>query len=489
MVMNGKLEPTYISILENNFIENMKKNKYIYSKISFFVGVILSVIVGCDRSPSDEAAFATFPNDGEVFIDGFTGGLDYFPFDGSYFEAFTVDKETKYKGSAAMRFDVPNLGDPKGAYAGAIFRLASERDLTGYDALTFWAKGTRPGKINEIGFGQDFAENKYLVTTDLQLTTTWKKYVIPIPDASKLIAERGLFWYAEGPENGEGYTFWIDELKFEKLGTIAQPRPSILKGVDVVEQSFIGSNRTLTDLTQTFNLESGTNQTVTAAPSYFIFKSSNVDVARVSELGVVSIIGAGTAKITASLGSVAAAGSLTINSLGSFTVAPTPVHPAANVISIFSNAYTNQPVEYYNGYWAPYQTTLGQDDIHINGNDVIKYSQLNFVGIQFTKPTINMSQMTHFHVDVQVKDAIPAGGFLTIKLQDIGADNTFGTGDDAAGEIKYTSTTLVAGSWVSIDVPLSSFSGLTKKSNLAQVVFISDATIKDILVDNIYFHK
>jgi hypothetical protein len=37
-----------------------------------------------------------------------------------------------------------------------------------------------------------------------------------------------MFWYAEGPENGNGYTFWIDELKYEKLGTVAQPRPAIL---------------------------------------------------------------------------------------------------------------------------------------------------------------------------------------------------------------------------------------------------------------------
>jgi hypothetical protein len=468
----------------------MKNRKFIYLKNIFILGLLFVATVSCEREISDEVEFATSPNTAEVFIDGFSSGLDYFPFDGSNFEAFTVDKETKYNGSAAMRFDVPNVGDPAGAYAGAIFRLETGRDLSGYDALTFWAKGTRSGKINEIGFGQDFGENKYLVTTDLQLTTTWRKYVIPIPDASKLIAERGLFWYAEGPENGEGYTFWIDELKFEKLGTIAQPRPAIFNGVDSVEQTFIGSVTTITGLTQTFNLASGINQTVSAAPSYFTFKSSNVDVARVSELGVVSIVGTGTAKITASLGSVAAAGSLTINSLGGFTAAPTPpIRNASDVISIFSNAYTNQPVEYYNGYWAPYQTTLGQDDIHINGNDVIKYSVLNFVGIQFTKPTINVSQMTYFHIDVQVKDAIPSGGFLTIKLQDIGPDNTFGTSDDAAGEIKYTSTTLVAGSWVSIDVPLSSFSGLTKKSNLAQVVFVSDATIKDILVDNIYFHK
>jgi hypothetical protein len=29
-----------------------------------------------------------------------------------------------------------------------------------------------------------------------------EKYIIPIPDASKLRAERGLFWYAE--EDGKG---------------------------------------------------------------------------------------------------------------------------------------------------------------------------------------------------------------------------------------------------------------------------------------------
>jgi hypothetical protein len=39
------------------------------------------------------------------------------------------------------------------------------------------------------------------------------KVIIPIPDASKLTLEKGMFWYAEGPENGNGYTFWIDELK------------------------------------------------------------------------------------------------------------------------------------------------------------------------------------------------------------------------------------------------------------------------------------
>jgi hypothetical protein len=52
-------------------------------------------------------------------------------------------------------------------------------------------KGTQAGLINEIGFGQDFLENKYLVTTNLQLTSNGKIY-IPIP-RSKLRAEEDCF--------------------------------------------------------------------------------------------------------------------------------------------------------------------------------------------------------------------------------------------------------------------------------------------------------
>jgi hypothetical protein len=74
-----------------------------------------------------------------------------------------------------MRFDVPNVGIR--AYSGAIF--VQKQRVTGFDALTFWAKGTQAGLINEIGFGQDFLENKYLVTTNLQLTSNWKNILFP----------------------------------------------------------------------------------------------------------------------------------------------------------------------------------------------------------------------------------------------------------------------------------------------------------------------
>ncbi len=457
-------------------------------KSALLIAVVLLIASSCERDLSDDAQLTTYPTNGDVFIDGFSAGLGYGAFGNTVLTGFNVDQEVKYKGTASMRFDVPNVGDPAGAYVGGVYIDPVGRDLSGYDALTFWAKGSQSATINELGFGNDFHLNKYLVTMkDVSLGTNWKKYTIPLPDPSKLKAEKGVFWYSEGPENGKGYTFWIDEVKFEKLGTVAHPKPSIMDGQDKTQDSFVGSNSKITPLTQTFNMANGVNQTVTVSPYYFNFTSSDTKVATINEMGEVSIVGSGKAVITASLNGVDAKGSLTINSLGKYTPAPVPTVDASTVTSIFSNAYTNVPVEYYNGYYAPYQTTQGQDDIHINGDDIIHYTNLNFVGTQFSKPTINGTQFTHLHVDIQVKEQMTAGDYLKIQIVDFGADGVFDGGNDTKGTVKYLNTDLTTGSWVSFDIPISNFVGLTNKAHLAQILFVSDATISDIYVDNIYF--
>lgn len=480
----------YISILENNNNKTIMKNKTIsYLKKIFFLALIIILNVNCERNLSDDATLSTYPKTAEVFIDGFSSGLDYGAFGGSKPTAFTVDKEVKYAGTASMRFDVPSVGDPSGTYAGGVFIDGSGRNLADYDALTFWVKGSQAATLNEVGFGTDFGLNKYnVVMKNVSIGTNWQKVIIPIPDASKLIQEKGMLWYSEGPENGLGYTFWMDNVKYEKLGTIAHPEPAILNGIDSNEQTFIGSNITLSGLTDTFNMPTGTNQIVSVAPSYFTFTSTNTSVATVNELGVISVIGSGSCVIKATLAGKQALGSLTINSLGAFTPAPTPTQNASNVISIFSNAYTNVPVEYYNGFWAPYQTTQGQADVHINGNDIIKYSQFNFVGIQFAQPTINASQMTHVHLDLKVQNATGPGNSIKIALNDFGTDGIYGGGNDSGFNYTYNNPALGAGSWVSIDLPLSSFTGLTSRAHLAQIVLESNSGITDLLVDNIYFY-
>jgi hypothetical protein len=463
----------------------MKNRKFNYVKITILLGLIFSMTISCDRDISDDAQLAGFSKAGDVFIDGFTGGLDYFPFADSYFEAFSVDTETKYAGSASMRFDVPNVGDPAGAYAGAIFRLEPGRDLSGYDALTFWAKGTRAGRINEIGLGQDFDENKYLVTTDLQLTTNWRKYIIPLPDASKLTQERGMFWYAEGPENGEGYSFWIDELQYEKLGTIAQPRPSIFNGNDVVGDSFIGVTTQITGLQQTFNLGSGIDQTVSAAPSYFEFSSSNQSVATVSDAGVITIVGGGSAVITATLNGIEAAGSFTVNSLGDFELAPIPMRDPIKVTSIYSDTYNNVPVDFFNGFWEPFQTTLSADFV-VNGNNILNYTNFNFVGNQFANPTVDATVKSNLHINMYIPGNIPSNLDFLISIVNFGPDQVDGGGDDTRQQVFFNSSDFESNTWSTLEIPIT----LASRNNIGLIIYenINGSPLSNFYLDNIYFY-
>ncbi len=452
--------------------------------------IIILAAIGCTRDDEDLQP-ATFSTNADIFIDGFSSGLQYLPFAGSKLDAFTVDTETRYNGSAAMRFDIPNEGDPDGSFAGAIFPDAGGRNLTEYNALTFWAKATQAGSINEIGFGNDFGENKFLVSlSNLQLSTNWKKYILPIPDPSKLTKENGMIWYSEGPEDGKGYTFWLDEVKFENVGGFTQPKAQILNGEDTRVESFIGAGVPLSGLQKTVTLSSGIERTVTAAPAYFTFISSDPNVATVNDEGMVMVVGPGSTVITATLAGVTAQGSLTLNSIGEFAFAPIPDEDPADVISIFSNAYEDIPLDYYNGFWQ-FSTTKGGNDLEIEGDNIISYTDLNFVGIQFATdvPTIDASAMTHLHIDLLVTQALEDEDFLRIGLNDIGPDNAFGGGDDSGEELTFTATTLKSQEWVSLDIPLSDFAGLINRGNLAQVVFVSDNTISSLLVDNIYLYK
>jgi len=94
--------------------------------------------------------------------------------------------------------------------------------------------------------------------------------------------------------------------------------------------------------------------------------------------------------------------------------------------------------------------------------------------------------MTYFHMDIWTPDPT-AGKTFKVMLVDFGANGIFGGGDDSSSEISVTSPTLSTGSWVSLNIPMSSFSGLTSKSHLAQMVLSGD--IPNVYVDNVYFYK
>lgn len=467
----------------------MKNRIFNTVKISMLFAALFAITVSCERDLSDDATLATFSKTGEVFTDNFVNmGSDfYLPFAGSKLDAFSVDTQEGYLSNASIRINVPNADNPTGNFAGAILRIdGAGRDLSGFDAITFWARASQGVRVDAFGFGQDFLENKFQVTTNnVGIETGWTKYTIPIPDPSKLVQERGMFWYAMGTQatGGLGYTVWLDEIKFEKLGTVAQPRPVILDSQNVVQQTFTGSSIPLTGLSQTFNLAAGGDVTVTAAPSYFNFTSSNSTVAQVSELGVVAVIGAGTAVITGSVAGVDASGSLTVTSTGALPAAPTPPQPQSLVKSIFSDSYTLETTSNFSpGFGgSTTQTTVATS----NNDNVLIYANNNFTGIIFDN-TVDASAQTFMHVDVYVQQP---NAQLRIDVRDIGADgiissdfNGFPTGDDR--EIRFNTPTLTTGVWTSFDIPLTG-NILNQKNNLGAIILVGGP---NFILDNIYFY-
>lgn len=467
----------------------MKNIKLQFSALALLALSVILTVLACKRDLEDLEP-ATFPTTPEVFIDGFSEGLNYGAFGGSKVTAFDVDTEVKYRGAASMKFAVPDAGDPQGAYAGGAYFTSVGRDLSGYDAITFWAKASKSASIDVVGFGNDFGESKFLTTLrDVKVNTNWQKYIIPIPDPSKLKQEKGMFFYSEGPENELGYTFWIDELKFEKLGTIAHPRPAMLDGQDQVFSPETGQQLTIGGLKVTFNMPSGVDQSIDAAPSYFEFSSSNPSVASVSDKGVVTVLDAGDAVITAKLGGADAAGSLTLTStgqaVGPTSPAPPPTVNADSVISLFSNVYNNVNVDTWNTRW---QFSTAEDfDVKIAGDDVKRYRNLNFVGIEFASQPIDATAMTHFHLDIWTPDPTDLPKAFKVLLVDFGANGVFGGNDDSSHELSFTRPTLVSNQWVSLDIPLSNFTGLVNRAHLAQLVLSGD--LPNVYVDNVYFYN
>lgn len=432
--------------------------------------------IGCGRDNSQKPAP---PNtDPIVFDDAFGNRATFQAFAGSKVDAVTLDTVEKFSGTTSLKISVPGPGDVTGTYAGGAFTTDLDRELTGYNALTFQVKSSIATTLDVAGLGNDnTGTSKFEAKISvIPVTTGWTKVVIPIPDASKLGSEQGLFFFAEGIKNGAPHTIWFDDVKFENLLTISNPRPALApKTVD----SFVGATVVLDGTTTVFNVN-GMDQTVAHMAGYFAFASTNTSVAAVTN-GALNVVGPGSTVITAKLGTVNATGEVTLNASTPPTVAaPTPTAPAAKVVSLFSNAYTNVGVDTWSATW----DIATVADIRIAGNDTKIYTDLTYAGIEFTTQTVNATAMTHLHLDIWA----PAGGTFKVKLVDFGEDGLFGGAPDSEHELTFTASSnppFTTGAWVGLEIPLDNFRNLTARGHLAQMILAGDA--RTFYLDNVYF--
>lgn len=154
---------------------------------------------------------------------------------------------------------------------------------------------------------------------------------------------------------------------------------------------------------------------------------------------------------------------------GPAEAAPTPpARDAADVISVFSGAYTDLEGTDFNPNWGQSTVVTTED---IAGNATLKYANLNYQGTQFATP-IDASGMDYIHVDMWTSDAT-AINFSLIS--------------SGPAETPYA-LPITSGTWVSYDIALTEYSGVVNLSDIIQFKFDGTAG-STIYLDNIYFYS
>ena len=156
--------------------------------------------------------------------------------------------------------------------------------------------------------------------------------------------------------------------------------------------------------------------------------------------------------------------------------APAPAAPQYSVISVFSDSY-NDVVDDFRAQWSEAQTVL--TSAFIGDNNILKYSNMGFVGIDIPEP-IDASSYESFHADVwSPVDA-------TVRVEIINTSNDdFNFFTKAVWELQ-----IYAGQWKSIDISNIANSDIEDLETIGQLAFHvvnNDAKDGILVVDNIYF--
>ena len=145
--------------------------------------------------------------------------------------------------------------------------------------------------------------------------------------------------------------------------------------------------------------------------------------------------------------------------------APTPSESAADVLSIFSDAYSDISGVNFDPNW-------GQATAVTVASGEINYQNLNYQGTTFGGPR-DVSGYGYFHIDIHPQQS----GSLQLFL--INSTAVSGTVVET-----YFDLNLTANQWNSFDIPLSSFTPLVDLTKVDEIKIVGSG---DLTLDNLYF--
>lgn len=92
-------------------------------------------------------------------------------------------------------------------------------DLTGYKRLTVWARSDKPAKLAKFcvgGIMGDHGDSDAAEVGPIDLTSKWQKFTIDLTDKNLSHLVGGFCWAASRDDNQDGFTMYLDEIRFEK---------------------------------------------------------------------------------------------------------------------------------------------------------------------------------------------------------------------------------------------------------------------------------
>jgi hypothetical protein len=178
------------------------------------------------------------------------------------------------------------------------------------------------------------------------------------------------------------------------------------------------------------------------------------------------------------------------SSTGPTEAAPTPPsRNAADVVSIYSDAYSDIAFDNFDAGWCGGPAVTG---VTIAGDNTLKKNAgIVCHGIDFSSRRQDLSAFTHIHFDFYTNDTDLTGDVFNVKLVDFAGGNS----EVSALEVNINTGTvpgIEAGVWVSVDIDITALGGVVAgsltRSDVAQIG-ITTANLTNVWYDNIYLYK
>ncbi|WP_430408680.1 T9SS type A sorting domain-containing protein [Kordia sp.] len=352
---------------------------------------------------------------------------------------------------------------------------ASQMEFLHVDIWTAANPGATDIQVSPINNGSGAGETLVSIA---YTSGTWTSVDIPKS------AFTGMTWdsvfqmkfAANGPGSTVPVDIYLDNVYFWKNPT-APGSDATLSALEIDNAPLAGFASGITDYT--VELAPGT----TVVPQITLATPADAG-ASVNITQAPAVPGDATVVVTSQNSTVMQTYTVSFIIAGPTSAAPTPPSRAPqNVISLFSNAYTNTTIETWN---ASFDDSTSEDVV-VFGDDVKKITFTNFIGVEFINNRIDASTMSHFHMDFWTDNPDLVGKVFNSKFSQWGGTNS----EVSAMELNInggTTPALATGTWVSIDVEIdTNFSNNLTRDDLAQFLITSNLGV--VYVDNIYFHN